>query len=198
MFVATSPSFPSPRFPRRRLLLLASAALVIVAACDGDPDPGDDAGATDGHAGETELQVGGADKVGRKFVSLTSGTEKMPILRGPQGGQHIWVMVRYRGAGLWHKKMRIAVTMTIDETKKVVKPGTVTLTQSLVEKDGWYTLKTAIPAFVKCPCQIVGKKLTVEAAVIDLYGRTAIATEKVTGTWDGVCSGDPPGSCAAQ
>ena len=146
----------------------------------------------------TELQVGGSDDKGKAFVDLSSGTVKAPILRGPQGGQHIWVMVRFKGEGLWPKKMRLAVTMTIRDTKVVVKPGTVTVTQSLVEKDGWRSIKTAIPAFVKCPCQVYGKLLDVEVDVIDLYGRTMSVKQAITGTWDGVCTGDPPGSCKAQ
>ena len=186
-----------------RIFGLSAALLLCLAGlsgCDGGGGGADgDAGPTDGgYVGETELEVGTADDKGKVFVDLGSGDIKAPILRGPQGGQHIWVMVRFRGDDLSPKKLRIATTMSIKETGVVVKPGTVTMTQTMSEKDGWWQLKTAITSFVKCPCQVYDRKLVIDVDVIDLYGRTAKAQAEVTGTWDGVCSGDVPGSCKAQ
>ena len=172
----------------------------LLVGCTGgwiDPDDASDTSA-DSDSIETVLRVGGADDKGKVFIDLTGGEVKAPILRGPQGGQHVWVMVRFQGKDLSPKKLRIAATMRIRGSQVVVKPGTVTVTQTLREKQGWYQLATAIPAFVKCPCQVYGKLLDVEASVIDLYGRTAIAKGTITGTWDGVCTGDTPGSCKAQ
>lgn len=165
---------------------------------DGCPTAGVDAGTSSpAECGETVMEVGGADDKGKQFVPLVTEV-KAPILRGPQGGQHIWVMVRFRGDGLSSKKLRIATTMSIRDTKVVVKPGTVTMTQTLTEEDGWFRLKTAIPSFVKCPCQVYGKTLDIDVDVVDLYGRTAKAQGQIVGTWDGVCSGSVPGSCASQ
>jgi hypothetical protein len=184
----------------RFVFLTAVMLLTCIAGCTGgEPGPADGGDASgDGGAIETVIQIGGADKYGKQFIDLSGGGVKAPILRGPQGGQHIWLMVRFQGVDLSPKKLRIAATMRIRDTQVVVKPGTVTVTQTLRDKKGWFQLSTAIPAFVKCPCQVYGKQLDVEAAVIDLYGRTAIAKETITGTWDGVCTGATPGSCKAQ
>lgn len=172
----------------------------LFAGPDDPPPSSGDAGSTDADAysGPTILEVGGADLKGSTFVDLSSGVTTASIIRGPQGGQHIWVMVRYKGDGLWPKKMKVLVTMRIRETGAIVKPGTVPVTQTMVARDGWMQLATAVPAFVKCPCQVFGRVLDVTVEVTDLYGREMQATAPLKGTWDGSCVGVPPGSCAEQ
>jgi hypothetical protein len=159
----------------------------------------DDSGGKDSKldpAKDPMVEVGGATDAGKGFIDWSDGQSSPAILRGPQGGQHIWVSVRARN--VHPKKLRMAITMFIEETGKRVIPGRVTVTSTLKpDKDGWF-LYQGVPSFVKCPCQIVGKKLRAELEIIDLYGRTASNEVWLSSTWDGSCKHAAVGSCKNQ
>ncbi len=194
-------TLPSPRcapsLHRGLAFVVFAFALAIgcrddcVDGCDADAD------ATDGGAcGAAKLEVGGADKEGAGWVDWQSGAVSAPMIRGPQGGQHIWV--RTRSAGLWPKKARIDVTMTLVDTGVVVKPGTVPVMQTLLPESECSDLSPAITAYVKCPCQVVGRRIRVDVSLLDLYGVSAKAKAEITPAWDGDCSQPPSGNCGEQ
>lgn len=178
-----------PRWRRglRALLLLWAVA---AAGCDAGPGP-EPAPPTD-----LAVEIGGALPQGDGWVSWGDGKATPAITRGPQGGQHIWVRVRTRG--LWPAKQRLDVTMTLLDTGVVVRPGTVPILQSSQAEPDGSALSTAITAYVTCPCQVVGRRLRIHAAVVDLYGLAAEGSAEVTPTWDGDCSQKPVGNCTLQ
>jgi hypothetical protein len=170
--------------------------LALAAACGAGepPDAGADASADGGPPG-VAVQVGGADLKGERWVELGPGAEAA-MVRGPQGGQHIWVSVRAQG--LWPSKMRVDVTMTLLDSGVTVKPGTVPLLLTLKPgADGWVEA-IGMTAYVKCPCQVVGRPVRIDVALIDLYGLTGAGQATVTPLWDGACGVTPTGSCAEQ
>jgi hypothetical protein len=134
-------------------------------------------------------QVGGANELGEGFVDWSAGAPAAAILRGPQGGQHIWVSALTRN--LWYKKARVAVTLYVEATgaaDEMVKPGRVEVTGTLKSADqaGWL-IYAGLPAFVKEPCKIMNKRVRVELEVSDLYAVKATDKAWITPTWDGYC-----------
>ncbi len=186
--------------PAARLLLGALLlALTLAIGCSNDCVDGceADGGETDGGAcGPVSLVIGGADKEGAGWVDWQAATATPPMIRGPQGGQHIWVRTRSRG--LWQKKARLDVTMTLIDTGIVVKPGTVPVMHTLQPEGECQDLSPPITAYVKCPCQVVGRKVRVDVSLLDLYGVSAKAKAEITPTWDGDCSQPPSGNCGEQ
>jgi len=181
----------------RLVAAIAMASLLCAAACspaDG-PDDKPDATADGGTDEAPAVEIGGCDDDGKGFVDWSQSKSKPPMLRGIQGGQHIWFSVKARNVS--KKKLRMAVTLIVEETTRTVIPGRVEYTSTLPEVDGWYFYEGA-RAYVKCPCQVVGKQLRAELEVIDLYGRTASDQVWITPTWDGSCDHDPAGSCKKQ
>lgn len=186
--------------PRVAGVALTLAMIVAHAACvpidaDADADAGADGG---GDTSEViEVVVGGGDdETGVGFVDWSTGQVTPPMIRGPQGGQHVWVAVRTRG--LWPAKMRINVTMTLLDTGVAVKPGTVPLMPTLTPaEDGWHTVDR-ITAYVKCPCQVKDRLVRVSVETVDLYGLSGAAEATIRPTWDGDCSQPPAGNCDQQ
>ena len=66
-----------------------------------------------------------------------------------------------------------------------------------VQEDG-SALSPGITAYVKCPCQIVGRAVRVRAEIVDLYGLTGAGEATIHPTWDGDCNSPPSGNCAEQ
>lgn len=155
------------------------------------PDPQD---ASSGKTGK--VTVGGSDKDGATFVDWSSGTVTPLIISGPQGGQHIWVSVRAHDVS--PSKLRMAVQMFDAETNAVVAPGRVEITHTMnVKADG--TLEyTGIPAFVKFPCSIRGRKVHVHLEINDLYGVSAQDDATITPYWDGWCPPDSDASAGSD
>lgn len=149
-------------------------------------------------------RVGGADKEGKCWIDWNNGGATPEIIKGPQGGQHIWVSADT--LNLHPKKARIAVTMYVEQpdgSSEMVKPGRVEMTGTLkfppapgergscgqLPSDLYYF---GLPAFVKDPCKIAGKKVRVELEVDDLYGVHAESKAWITPTWNGYCDPLPP------
>ncbi|MBM4342741.1 MAG: hypothetical protein FJ100_05135 [Deltaproteobacteria bacterium] len=181
-------------------VLCAAAAIgceKAAAGIDAGPDPPADSqtAGPDGQPGDIPntkptTRVGGADPEGKGWLDWSTGKDTPEILKGPQGGQHIWVSART--ANLHPKKARITVTMFLETPTgdQVVKPGTVEMTGTLKWEEGWLVY-AGLPAFVKEPCVIRDKKVRVELAVDDLYGVHAADTAWITPVWKGYCEGDP-------
>jgi hypothetical protein len=132
--------------------------------------------------------LGGSDKDGATFVDWSDGTVKPLIISGPQGGQHIWVSVRARN--VYPSKLRMAVQMFDAETCEVIKPGRVEITHTMNVKPDGTMEYTGIPAFVKFPCSIRGRRIHVHLDISDLYGVTAEDDAEITPYWDGWCPTD--------
>ena len=162
-------------------------------ACEADCIDGEDVGNVKPWA-----QVGGASDTGKGFVDWTDGEATPPMIRGPQGGQHVWVTVRMRG--LSPKKLRMTVEMSRKDNGKIVKPGAVPVMSTVKTSPEFPSgfQSNYITAFVRCPCQVANKPLRVHLAVADLYGRTFETDATITPTWDGDCSLPPSSSCAEQ
>ncbi len=159
------------------------------AAADSD-NPGAETKAADAGPTKPLTKVGGANPEGKGWLDWSSGTDKPEILKGPQGGQHIWVSART--ANLHPKKARIIVTMYLETPTgdQIVKPGTVEMTGTLKWENDWLVY-AGLPAFVKEPCVIRNMKVRVELAVDDLYGVHAEDKAWITPVWKGYCEGDP-------
>ncbi|MSP92483.1 MAG: hypothetical protein EXR79_11900 [Myxococcales bacterium] len=128
---------------------------------------------------------GGSLGDGSGFVEWDDGKATPVIIRGPQGGQHIWVSVRCKG---FHpKKIRLGVEMFDAETGDAMKPGRVEVTISLKPDVEAWSLHAGIPAFVKEPCKVKNRKLRVKFDVMDLYGVHGQDEAFITPTWDGLC-----------
>ncbi len=185
------------RAPGIYLLAISVVALLLAACSPGGDEPDTHDGGSDviDPDKEPKVLVGGADENGAGFVDWSDDKAKPPMLRGMQGGQHVWFSVKARNVS--PKKLRMAVTLIIDETAKAVIPGRVEYTSTPPEVDGWYLYQRA-RAYVKCPCQVVGKKLRVQLEVTDLYGRAASDEVWIEPTWDGNCDFEPAGSCKQQ
>lgn len=185
-----------------RILSTALLLLSLVAPLGGCTSSG---GGGDGDP-TVSFEIGGSSDEGEGFVDWSAGDATPPMIRGPQGGQHVWVSVRARG--LWPKKARVAIEMFLDETGVVVKPGRVPITANLHPEDpalqdaepdleAWYGFE-GITAFVRCPCQVQGKRFRVVATIEDLYGADGTDEAYITPTWDGSCTTGPSPSCEAQ
>jgi hypothetical protein len=129
--------------------------------------------------------VGGSQDDGNGFVDWENGNSKPKIIRGPQGGQHIWVSARAKG--MHPKKIRLGVEMFDAETGDPMKPGRVEVTVSLKPEDWGWELYAGIPAFVKEPCKVMNRKLKVKFDASDLYGVGATDEAFIWPTWDGAC-----------
>jgi len=201
MPVRTPPLVPRQSLTVERCLAavcLAAVCLAGASACGVASDPADVPDAL-ADVGDTALEkptalIGGACDNGAGFVDWHSAEAKPAILRGIQGGQHIWVSARAKG--VWPKKMRLAVTAYDAETGDLMKPGKVELTNSM-KNDGPWLLYSGIPAFVKEPCKIKDRKLRIELVLSDLYGVQAKDEVFIRPTWDGFCEGDDPDAGSA-
>ncbi len=171
--------------------------LAGLSACQVDSPDGPDA-SDDTASVEMWAAVGGASADGKGFLDWQDGAATPAIIRGPQGGQHIWVSVRMRG--LSPKKLKMTIEMARKDNSVVVKPGAVPLILTLKPSAALPSTFefAALTAFVKCPCQVVGKPLVVRLDLADLYGRTFQTSATITPTWDGDCSSPPSSSCALQ
>lgn len=176
--------------------MVAALWLLPLAGCAGDGDEADTVQDGQDGSGDILVELGGADDEGQQFVDWSSGQATPKMVRGPQGGQHIWV--RTRSTGLWPKKARIDVTMTLIDSGQVVKPGTVPNMPMLEEQQDGSALSPGITAYVKCPCQVVGRLVRVRAQIVDLYGLVGDGEATIRPTWDGDCTTPPSGNCAQQ
>lgn len=181
---------------RARWKLVVLTALIGLAGCDGGGDAADDK--KDTSEAPIWAAVGGAQDDGTGFVDWSDGTVKPRMIRGPQGGQHIWVTVRM--TGLSPKQLKMTVEMRRQDNGKIVKPGAVPIIASLAKsktKPDVYEFGR-LTAFVKCPCQIAGAPVRVNLKLDDIYGRTFSTSAHIRPQWSEDCSEPPSTSCAEQ
>ncbi|HAN07013.1 MAG TPA: hypothetical protein DCP89_00805 [Acidimicrobiaceae bacterium] len=184
----------SERHWQTRLQRFALLCLVSLSACTGVEDKEQD----------TQVQldplavIGGANDDGKDWVDWSAGDGTPPMLRGPQGGQHVWVSIRMQG--LNPVKLKMTVEMRLKGTAKIVQPGAVPVMRSIPPaKDEPNTYQfSGITAFVKCPCQVADKSIEISLKLDDIYGRTASTSAVIRPTWAENCSGQQPPSCADQ
>ncbi len=138
--------------------------------------------------GDTTVLIGGANDDGTGFVDWHGQTATPNLIMGPQGGQHVWVMLR-TGHAFNAEKMRILMDMTDLDTGLVVKPGQMPFTRTLTDAgDALVTDGNAITAYVKEPCVIKGHHIQVHVGVTDLVGLTGADQAVIIPSWSGFCS----------
>lgn len=192
-----------PTLPR---LCLPCLTTVLLACCtsvgtvDGDSDTTSADSSSDTGPSAPTSRVGGANKLGDGWLDWSDAKQTPEILKGPQGGQHIWVSAR-----TWHlhpKKARVAVTMYLESPTGdvMVKPGRVEVTGTLKlpgevtgtsRGEGSYLLYSGLPSFVKEPCKIKDKRVRVELEVSDLHGVQATDKAWIYPVWTGYCDPVP-------
>ena len=149
---------------------------LVVTACATTTEP----------PGTAEVAVNGAQDDGSGWVNWHEAQVSPPIVMGPQGGQHVWVVVSTSTA-FQAKRVRVTVRMTDLDTGEVVKPGDFQFTKDMVDApDGRRT--PAITAYVKEPCKVAGRHVRVHVDVEDLVGLTGSAEATITPTWNGFCA----------
>ncbi len=151
----------------------------------GDADGAGD-GQNDIDAGpQPTVRVGGTNDSGDGFLDWAPGDAHPNIIRGPQGGQHIWIAARMQN--LWPKKMRMSIELFDNDTGVLVKPGKVEITITFKEEGDWLAY-SGMPAFVKEPCKVKEHKLRAHLTLNDLYGVTTSIDAFITPKWDGYCA----------
>lgn len=178
-----------------RILLTALAIAAVffsLTGCDflenaaaADADAATDAQGEIDAGPQPTVHVGGTSDSGDGFVDWAAGDFHPNIIRGPQGGQHIWIAARMQN--LWPKKMRMAIELFDAATGELVKPGKVEITITF-NPDGDWLAYSGMPAFVKEPCKIKDHKLRAHLTLNDLYGVTTSADAFITPKWDGFCA----------
>lgn len=157
-----------------RLALLGSAALAFASGCDPaiDTDPQPTPIVKYAPSGELALEVGTGDGA---FEALGPDT-RVAIIRGSQGGQHIWFAARCHGAG-----SPATITYSIeDEQGGIVSAEQQTVVPSDPQQDGWRAV-TGLTAFLYIdPGTVMNKKVVFKAHLEDDYGTSLDAPGEVT------------------
>ena len=135
--------------------------------------------------GPPSVEIGGANDDGSGFVAWHDGTVHPTIIRGPQGGQHIWVSAHMQN--LWPHKLLMAVGMHDEETGALVLPGDVTRILELTSDVGFYHYNGFI-AYVSEPCKIHDRKIRVHILAQDLFGVATTDTAVITPVWSLPCT----------
>lgn len=200
--------------PKMRAGAVLWGVLLAVAGCgasegsagDAPADAASNAGQTDGQAGaasdvaaagaldagatsgKPEVVLGGSDKDGNGFVDWSGPKPTPPMLRGPQGAQHVWVSLRARQID--PKKTEVWLGMEVIETGKPVFPGERWMKGVTFKND---TSPGALPggvliqgltAVVGCPCRIHGMDVRVYAKIKDSQGVVVTDEVVIAPTWD--------------
>jgi hypothetical protein len=158
-------------FLRRACLALAAlASLAVSIGCIAptppgpapDPQPTPDPMAKYPPSGKLALEVGTGDGT---FTPLADGMQ-VDVNYGPQGGEHIWLAVRCKGAG-----SPANITYRIDdEDGNVVSDVQQATAPSKQGQDGWRSM-TGLTAFLDVdPASVAGKKVVFKAHLDDSYG----------------------------
>ncbi len=157
-----------------------AASVLVVSACTSNAAPG--------ALGTGSVIIGGANDDGTGFVDWHGATVKPHIIMGPQGGQHVWVML-HTSRDFYASKMRVTVDMTDVDTGQAVKPGEMPFTRTLTDTGDLLTTDgNAITAYIKEPCVIQGHHILVHVAVSDLMGLTGSDEATIIPSWSGFCT----------
>lgn len=139
--------------------------------------------------GPPTVEIGGADDDGIGFVpwhgiTTGDGTFHPNIIRGPQGGQHIWVSAHIQN--LWPHKLLMSVGMHDMATGALVLPGDVTRILELTPYPTFYDYEGFI-AYVSDPCAIADRPIRVTIHASDLYGVVTEDSAVITPVWSLPC-----------
>lgn len=158
----------------RRPTLLLIALLALAGACS-PPGSGPDGGRTldpDGGATLPMLTIGtGADR----FIGLSDG-DTVDIVRGPQGGHHIWGALRVR-APLDPRQIAIVYRVLADGSRQELSSTgyRLDLLANGAEHE-WFGLLGLIPN----PSVVSGKAVYLRLEVSDARGQRAEDERRVT------------------
>lgn len=117
----------------------------------------------------------------RRFEAVTDG-QTLPVVCGPQGGQHIWTSVRVMNVG--PENVDIVLSITDAETgEQVCRSELKGLLLS--PEDDWFSF-TGVACFVTDPAKIEGRTMRLEGTAADANGRGGASTHTFVPTGPGV------------
>lgn len=167
-----------------------SAALVLaaalLAACPGDPPvtPPADAGPP-----EVVIGTGFVDPdTGLGWMDLVDGADA-GLVRGPQGGQHVWIDIRQRGMNparmTIHMRLYVLTDPAGAELPEPVEGGRADLRLSFQPRNdaGGYFEISNLTLFVPEPDDVLGRRGRIEVQLVDQDGLVATATVEVQVDW---------------
>jgi hypothetical protein len=157
-----------------RLALFGLASLALASGCapgiDTDPQPTPVVRYSP--SGKLALEVG----TGTGAFEALGPDATVALNYGAQGGQHIWLAARCRGAG-----SPATITYSIeDEQGGIVSRERQTVVPSVPQQDGWREV-TGLTAFLDIdPGTVMNKKVVFKAHLEDDYGTSLDAPGEAT------------------
>lgn len=131
------------------------------------------------------IELGGANDDGTGFIPW-HGTDAHPrIIRGPQGGQHVWISLRAQN--LAEKSMVVRVVMRDVATGELVLPGEVTRTLNF-RPSADSAVFEGMTAFVNQPCVVTGREIEIVVTATDVNQVTGRDSAVVTAHWELPCA----------
>ena len=119
-----------------------------------------------------------------EFESLgEEGVPVLPLIRGVQGGYHIWASLR--ATGLDWRNVRLDFTLSDEEGRPVDEPSRTQSEMNCCTEDGCEGLGEIVgfPVLVgEEPALVAGRTLTLLVEATDPDGRTASATRDLVPT----------------
>ena len=134
--------------------------------------------------GPVSVEIGGANDDGIGFVPWHDGLARPNIIRGLQGGQHIWVSIHTHA--LWPHKALVSVGMHDEATGALVLPGDVTRMLELTPHETFYAFEGFV-AYVSDPCAVANRPIRVRVQASDLYGVATADSAVITPIWSQPC-----------
>lgn len=145
---------------------LALAALLLLTACPGEPEP-------------FTLELGTAE-THDTFLPLAEGGE-VHMHRGPQGGQHVWVALRSMDVTEGTAHVRVSLT-DADSGERLTLPS-VGYVPFLSNREGGALHATGLTLVIDDPVRVLGRRARLEAQVTDAQGRPGMDARTVVVRW---------------
>jgi hypothetical protein len=175
--VSFFPRHPALRFTQRYSDMYAvSCALVWSVACTATVEPTCEPIAT---------TVGGADFAGHGFVDWSASAGEPAIIRGPQGGQHVWLSVRFAAQPRGRLRLRSALRDRV--TGAALEKGITTLAAKAQQGLDGTWIVDGLPVFVDKPCEVTDRVCQAWVEVIDADDCAVVASALVTPQWSEDC-----------
>lgn len=168
------------------------ALLVVLAGCpDDDPDPDSTVPPPPVEGGTAEIVLGTGfvdpDTL-EGWVDLTDGFDA-ELVRGPQGGQHVWLNIRQRGLVPMRMTIHMRLFVLDDamgmDLPEPVEGGRADLRLSFQPQrggTGYYEVAN-LTLFVPEPDDVVGHRCRIEVQLVDTAGAMAIEDVDVNVDW---------------